>query len=1248
VKILELEVDGFGVWSGLRLCDLGGQINVVLGPNEAGKTTLMQFVRAVLYGVSDQRRRSYLPPLGGGRPGGTLAVSASTGRFRISRHFDATHRNVTPGEGTSGHSESGELRITASDGTLESGRVLASLLGNVSETTFNHVFAVGLREIQELSSLSDTAAADLLYHVSTGLGRVSLGAVLRELAASRERLLSTDDRPCQLEALLTQRDKLHHEVEELRGVSQRYILLAHECDRLAADIASREEEAVEVSHSLRAVEAAMAARGPWQARAAIEAELASLAELSPGALGALELLEAAAVRVEHRRRKLTELRQQRAVLRNEVAALGLNHALVRHAPKIEALAEQESWIGTLENQVHELEADVHSLSTELAAERTRIGWNSDRSSVNLPKLDERTLAALRPAARALREPRLRQREAKRQLAKARQQVDRLTSEIRSGLAGREHEDLAPALEERGNLVSQLRRRVQLDERISQLGRSQTELTEQGRDLLDDQLLPGWVLTGLGGAFVVGVVLLMTRIYLPAFLGAAGWWLSVLGLLGMVAAGGIKYMLEHAATIQLEACQKRSATLTKQFEQAKQEREALDTQLPRGGGPLLTRLQTAEKELAALEEMLAIDARRQTARQESDAAQARATQARDDVRGARRRWQQALASAALPNTLSPRRVRQYLEGSRQVDESERRLNRRRQELEARRHELDSLVGRIQQVIVDANLKPAGPRTIDRLRTLRHALAEHQALAARQQSLEARLARLRRQQTRLIHGTRRWRQRREQWLRQAGVTDEAELRRRAAEHGRRESLRQRCAALTREIAAALGQRLDEQEVRAWLDGRHVGDLEARWEELAGRSQAAQQELQALFEQRGRAQQELASLADDRRLAERVLDLGLVETRLREAAERWQTLAVTSHVLDGVRKKYETDRQPETLQEASKYLGRLTGGRYNRVWTPLGEQVLYVDDFDGHSHSVEMLSRGTREQLFLSLRLALVALYARRGVELPLVLDDVLVNFDARRAKAAVAVLRDFAAAGHQTLVFTCHEHVVRLFKQLKVPTRQLPVNADHETVSVAYHAPAVAEPPPEEAQPVEPLELAVALRAGEASDDLIWVDNDDADEQADGDLGDRTSRGTDGDDDLEKAERRSREHASSEPVHRVTVVRARRMSGPFDDTFWHEPVEDDLDDEDEVAVIEADDEIADEGNGDGHETNGRDPRDRLTSKGRPQAPPRREERDSSEDDDDRDIDTEGEEELFAQDGDPWDDVPFDGDMEGDEAA
>ena len=103
----------------------------------------------------------------------------------------------------------------------------------------------------------------------------------------------------------------------------------------------------------------------------------------------------------------------------------------------------------------------------------------------------------------------------------------------------------------------------------------------------------------------------------------------------------------------------------------------------------------------------------------------------------------------------------------------------------------------------------------------------------------------------------------------------------------------------------------------------------------------------------------------------------------------------MLESIRKTYEKERQPETLQEASGYLERMTEGRYGRIWTPLDEKVLLVDDAAGRPLAIEVLSQGTREQLFLALRLALVSSYARRGAVLPMILDDVLVNFDTQRA-------------------------------------------------------------------------------------------------------------------------------------------------------------------------------------------------------------------------------------------------------------
>ena len=50
------------------------------------------------------------------------------------------------------------------------------------------------------------------------------------------------------------------------------------------------------------------------------------------------------------------------------------------------------------------------------------------------------------------------------------------------------------------------------------------------------------------------------------------------------------------------------------------------------------------------------------------------------------------------------------------------------------------------------------------------------------------------------------------------------------------------------------------------------------------------------------------------------------------------------------------------------------------------LYADDASGDAWQLEQLSRGTREQVFLSLRLALISGFAQRGIQVPTVLDDV----------------------------------------------------------------------------------------------------------------------------------------------------------------------------------------------------------------------------------------------------------------------
>jgi uncharacterized protein YhaN len=93
------------------------------------------------------------------------------------------------------------------------------------------------------------------------------------------------------------------------------------------------------------------------------------------------------------------------------------------------------------------------------------------------------------------------------------------------------------------------------------------------------------------------------------------------------------------------------------------------------------------------------------------------------------------------------------------------------------------------------------------------------------------------------------------------------------------------------------------------------------------------------------------------------------------------------------------------------------------------------DGSDCPADRLSEGTRDQLYLALRLAAIESYAARAEPLPFIADDLLVNFDDRRARAALRVLAEFGAVT-QTILFTHHHHIVELADPATASLHRLP--------------------------------------------------------------------------------------------------------------------------------------------------------------------------------------------------------------------
>ena len=149
-----------------------------------------------------------------------------------------------------------------------------------------------------------------------------------------------------------------------------------------------------------------------------------------------------------------------------------------------------------------------------------------------------------------------------------------------------------------------------------------------------------------------------------------------------------------------------------------------------------------------------------------------------------------------------------------------------------------------------------------------------------------------------------------------------------------------------------------------------------------------------------------------------------RLAAAIEEYAVAALAVRMLSETLGEYERDRQPDVIHRAEEVFSAMTDGRYMRISTPLGEFDPAVFDSSDRPTDNERLSTGTAQQLYLALRLAYIQSLGERAPDLPILMDDILVNFDDDRRARTAKLLMEFAR-GRQVVLFTCHESTADVF-------------------------------------------------------------------------------------------------------------------------------------------------------------------------------------------------------------------------------
>lgn len=261
------------------------------------------------------------------------------------------------------------------------------------------------------------------------------------------------------------------------------------------------------------------------------------------------------------------------------------------------------------------------------------------------------------------------------------------------------------------------------------------------------------------------------------------------------------------------------------------------------------------------------------------------------------------------------------------------------------------------------------------------------------------------------------------------------------------------------------------------RRLEELTAERRNVSDRIQRLENEL---VELRSRMKP-VGSLSDVDRLQTGIAN---IDAQLATIQDRWNALERTESNLRIVIQRLEQYQSPGVLDLASEYIGRLTDGDCSELNADdSGTQILATTRQAARPQTIQQLSRGTRDQVALALRLALIQFRAEDAERCPLILDDVFITADDDRAEAVADLLMAIADDGQQIIFFTCQNEILNLFKDRNAGVRYLEAELP---VVAPMPAPMVVDMPrPMLSIPVAPPQIAPTPQPAPLKDNTNWL-------------------------------------------------------------------------------------------------------------------------------------------------------------------
>jgi uncharacterized protein YhaN len=1062
--IRELQVDGYGALQGMKL-GLEAPVTVLYGANEAGKSTLLRFVRSMLYGFptrKDPVERG--EPVYGGRHGGRLLLSDTSDREWLLERY---------AQRGSGLVLRGDDGLERSMGQAEWERFM---LGGISERLFRQLFSVSLNELHELRSLQGEEIGNYLYHAGLA-GGSALTAARRRINTEMDKLYRPRGTTQEMNQLLAAIKETETAIRQSRDSVQTYNDTGEALLQVEHRLNDLENNLPALRMQTARIQGAYELREWWLKREALLSEEAELRRQLPDSSAKLLTEEIVKVWLElkGKRAETNGKRDQTRSLVIELRSLRngfeWDEAFVNVLPEIERLESLREGMIARREEAAELEAERRMHDEAIHSTLSRLSANWGVAEL----LAFGGLAAEREQVRRL------------QLAWEEAERASLTLQTEARRLARQQEVVQA---EAGNVTDNLHNKEPLTSSISYalpfglfLPRTRSALLQAWHNVEDarrayerSRMGSGTRPTREGGprkseettrmllAAACGLGLL--ALVLPFLVRQEGKVpiaiYGVSALLLLVSAGAVwmsfsrkSRQTAEAAISGLDSPDEGAASHRLHRRQVAERLRQLVNDPETAAAKLIPEL-TSMDSIGALETTFSTDpsedeiwqqlreavhqqleqleqAERSHSKQQELQGRIQELQLerelveRDVVIQQARldalhsEWTQWLADRKLPAHLTPDSLPELLA----MAEQGQAIVRQRQRVQDRIDTLRKAICEFEQsaaLLYSACLPPEGIRT-DALQAVQWLHRE----SARQMGLKEEAERVDRQLLAAEASV----QEADRELASveaniAGMLQEAQVDNEAAME-QRIRIDEHCSVLRKE-AREIGIRLEsgrdsesQTQLYELLRAYDEASLASLLNELKMKLAAEEQHRTELLDRRGRLAQELDRLRSEAEHEDKGQKLRELQSKLESLSERYAILAISDTLIVQTKAVFEEEKQPDVLQRSSRYLKQMTNGAYIRIVAPGDSPTLLAETSDRRLVDSAFLSRGTQEQLYLAMRFALCDA-ASPEHPLPLLLDDLFVHFDEQRLAQTIPVLEELALT-RQVLLFTCHRHVAQ---------------------------------------------------------------------------------------------------------------------------------------------------------------------------------------------------------------------------------